>query len=233
MTKQTSKTHTHTFAALTVSAVAGLAAMAVPMTAQAQSYHAGESYNACKSADKDNQVIGGLIGAVVGGVVGSQVSGNGARTEGSVLGAALGAAAGAGIGDDKRNCRRETGVVRPRTVTYDRGYVPAPTYRTGEYTTGSVVTVRHPHGTRGHNTRTYDRGYYGGHDRIYDRGYDRRDNRLDRIDFRISETRRELDRLRRDARYNGSRYTDRRIEQVGRELRDLKNRRKQIKKGYR
>ena len=66
MTFLKSKTHSHKLAAFTVSALAGMAAIAAPTAAQAQSYHGG-SYAACKSADTDNQVVGGLIGAVVGG----------------------------------------------------------------------------------------------------------------------------------------------------------------------
>jgi len=114
-------------AAVTLSVVAGLATLATPTLAQAQSYHS-DSYSACRTADKDAQVIGGLLGAVVGGVVGSQVSGNGARTEGSVLGAVLGGAAGAGIADDRRNCRTENGIRPSKHSGYSTsGYLPAPT----------------------------------------------------------------------------------------------------------
>ena len=248
MTLKKAKTNTRKLAAVTLSVAAGLATLAMPAAAQAQSYHNG-SYAACKSADKDAQVVGGLLGAVVGGVLGSQVSGNGARTEGSVLGAVLGGAAGAGIGDSKRKCRTEAGYNgagyndRRRTTTYDRGYSPAPTvYRGGSTYGGSVVTVGHSgHNSSRHNRtyRTNQRGYDTGYtrsdrsyDRSYERGYDRRDTRLEQIDYRIDETRRELERVKRKARYNGHRYTERRIYELGNELRSLKKKRKRIKRGY-
>ena len=228
MTKIVTKDiNTKKLAAVTLSVVAGLAAFATPALANAQSYH-NDSYSACRTADKDAQVIGGLLGAVVGGVVGSQVSGNGARTEGSVLGAVLGGAAGVGIADDRRNCRSEAGI-QPvnRTVYRSGGYAPAPTtYRgTSGYNNGAVITVGHS----GHNSH----GYRGGNRSYsYDRGYDRRDRSLDRIDRRIRNLRAELRDLRRNRHHNGYRYTERRIEQVGYELDRLKDKKRRIKKGY-
>ena len=213
-------------AAVTLSVVAGLATLATPTLAQAQSYHS-DSYSACRTADKDAQVIGGLLGAVVGGVVGSQVSGNGARTEGSVLGAVLGGAAGAGIADDRRNCRTENGIRPSKHSGYSTsGYLPAPTayHGTSSHRTGAIVTVGHPgHGNRGYN-HSYDRGY--------SRDYDRRARRLDRIDRRMRNIRAELRDLRRGRHHNGYRYTERRIHELGYELDRLKDQRRRVKKGY-
>ena len=223
MTFIKAKTQTNKIAAVTLSVAAGLATLAMPITANAQNYY-NNSYEACKSADKEAQLVGGLLGAVVGGVLGSQVSGNGARTEGSVLGAVLGGAAGAGIGDGQHKCGTNTQYNQRQTTTYDRGYAPAPAvYNSGNTYGGSVVTVGHS----GYNNRsTTTRGY----DRAYDPGYDRRDRRLRQIEYRIEQTRREIDRLERRARYNGRHYPERRINELGRELKRLKKERKRVKR---
>ncbi|CAM3826481.1 hypothetical protein [Litorimonas haliclonae] len=150
----------------------------------------------CEKKNDEAQVIGGVIGAVLGGVVGSEVAARGNGNEGAFLGAALGAAAGAGLGDESVKCRREQGNNNYRTADYgyDNGYQPA------------IVNVAH----RGRGNRNY-------------RHNNRHYNSYGNIDRQIAALRAERDRLKRRNRYDRSRWIDRRIRQVGRELDQLKD----------
>lgn len=245
LTQTTQNTKTK-LAAIPLSVAATLAIIATPSVAAAQDYHPQtRDYQACKTADKDSQIVGGLIGAVLGGVAGSQISGSGARTEGSVLGAVLGGAAGAGIADDRRNCRAESRVydrqVYPSTATYGGGYSGSttttyptttthyPTTTPYGSTSGSVVHVGHgSHNSYPTRTRRYDRGY----SRSYDRGYSRRYDPVAQIDRQIEALRAERREVKRNARYNGHRHTDRRLRNIGYEIDRLKDERRLAKKGY-
>lgn len=131
-------------------ALLGTAVLGAPITSFAQDFRTtSNSYTECKTADRNNQVVGGLIGAVAGGVFGSQVSGNGARTEGSIIGAALGAAAGAGIADGSRNCSTEA----RRVQTGFNGSVSTPrTLGTTRVAGNRIVTTGGSN--RGFNNRT-------------------------------------------------------------------------------
>ncbi len=210
-------TRTQSLAAALLAAVT----FSLPTVAQAQSYQ-DRTYIECKKDDKDNQIVGGIIGAVAGGVIGSQVAGNGARTEGSVLGAALGAAAGAGIADDRRNCRTEAGyapVDRYSNRTYGSSYpttrttYPTRTYRDGYYQTGHSHPV----------TRTPGRAVGNPHVR-------RHYSSLSQIDWELDRLRAERDRLKYSNRYRYDRYTEYRMEEIGREIRWLKDEKKRLKK---
>ena len=61
---------------------------------------------ACRPANKNNAVAGGIIGALAGAALGSNVAANGRGTEGAVLGAVVGGALGASVGNakDKYRC---------------------------------------------------------------------------------------------------------------------------------
>lgn len=151
----------------------------------------------CEKKNDEAQVIGGVIGAVLGGVVGSEVAARGNGNEGAFLGAALGAAAGAGLGDESVKCRRERDHNNYRTADYDydSGYQPA------------VVNVGHR--GRGHrNYRHYEHRNY--------RGYND-------IDYQIRALRKERDELKYRNRYDSSRWIDRRLRRIGRELDRLKD----------
>ncbi len=207
----------------TLAAVALAAAtFATPALAHAGNYST-TSYNDDCRTNTDEQVLAGAVGAVLGGVLGSQVSGNGARTEGSVLGAVLGGAAGAAIADGNNDCDKIRKRSTYRTTSsrgYDRGY----TTNRQVYTSPRITTVHHrDYGSnRGYNrgTRGYDRGYDRG-------GYDR----VDRINRRIDYLRAERAELKREASYYGySRRIDRRLDQISWELKDLKKRKRQVKK---
>lgn len=204
----------------TLAAVALAAAtFATPALAHAGNYSTTSYKNDCATNTQD-QAVAGAIGAVLGGVLGSQVSGNGARTEGSVLGAVLGGAAGAAIADGNNDCDKIRSRSTYRTTT-NSGYNRAPV----------VTTVRH-------DTRSYNRGYtttsrsYNRGTRGYDRGYDVGGyDRVDRINRRIDYLRKERANLKREQSYYGySRRTDRRLNQISYELKDLKKRKKLVKK---
>jgi|GEM_PF-1418334 len=216
-------------AALTLSA----AAVMVPATASAQSYNSGaytsgSDYLDCKRSDKDAQVVGGLVGGLLGAVAGHEIAGRGDTTEGAVIGGLIGAAAGAGVGDDRRNCRKET---RART-----GYATNTGYRVPTSTTygGAVITEVH-HGGRRHNGRNrgYDRGHDQGRHRGYDRGYDRGYNRGYRDDFggfrskrdvryQIERLKDEDRRLKRRAKYEYRPGIERRRDEIRWEVKRLK-----------
>lgn len=233
--------------ALTLSVVAGMATLGAPTLAAAQNYNATQ-YERCKADDQQAQVVGGLIGGVLGAVVGSQVSGNGARTEGSVLGAVIGGAAGAGIGDSQRKCRTEAGyIVDSRPVANhdystrgytSGGYAPAPTtYRGHNGYSNPVVTVGHSN--RGFGHQGYSRSGYG-HQDFGHQGYvqpapryvDRSDLRLQRVNARIDFLRDERKRLERNRYHNGHRYTEQRLRDIGFELDQLKDRKRDIKRRH-
>ena len=208
----------------TLTAVALAAAtFATPALAHAGNYSTTSYKNDC-STNTEEQVLAGAIGAVLGGVIGSQTAGNGARTEGSVLGAVLGGAAGAAIADGNNDCDK----IRKRSTyrTSDRGYTTNRGYTNNRtvYTSPRVTTVHHR--TYGSN-RGYNRGTRG-----YDRGYDRGGyDRIDRINRRIDYLRRESAELKREQDYYGyNRSTARRIDQIGYELKDLKQRKRRVKK---
>ncbi len=159
----------------------------------------------CENKNDEAQVVGGVLGAVIGGLIGSEVAGRGDANEGAVIGAILGAGAGAALGDESVKCRRELNNRVVHTTQYqhrDRGYQPA------------VVTVGH----RGHSSNNRNYGYNN-------RGNDR----LDRINYRIDALRAEGRDLERRNRYDRSRWIDRRLYAIGQELRELKDRKKDIK----
>jgi len=81
----------------------GLAPMAFPTAAAAQSRANGITN--C-DAPGGRQRAGAIIGALVGGVAGSQISDN-ERTLGAVAGAAAGAAAGSYIGCNQQRARQD------------------------------------------------------------------------------------------------------------------------------
>jgi uncharacterized protein YgiM (DUF1202 family) len=81
----------------------GLAPMALPTAAAAQSRANGITN--C-DAPGGRQRTGAIIGALVGGVAGSQISDN-ERTLGAVAGAAAGAAAGSYIGCNQQRARQD------------------------------------------------------------------------------------------------------------------------------
>lgn len=213
--------------------VAALAAatLSVPAVANAGNYSSSYSYADCKRSDKDNQIVGGLLGAVAGGVIGSQVSGSGARTEGSVLGAAIGAAAGAGIADDRRNCRDEHGIVR--TNGY---YQTGSSYHGGNYGTSHRTTSRtyYPssHRTYGSTSRRHypSSNYgYGSSNYGYGSGY-YSGNEVERIKRQIQRLRQERRDLEARNHYDRSPWVDRRIREIGREIRWLKEEKRRAKK---
>ena len=207
----------------TLAAVALAAAtFATPALAHAGNYSTTSYHDDCRTNTQD-QAVAGAIGAVIGGVLGSQVSGNGARTEGSVLGAVLGGAAGAAIADGNNDCdkiRKRSTYRTTSNRSYDRGY----TTSRQVYTRPSVTTVNY--GTYG-NSRGYNRGARG-----YDRGYDRgRYDRIDRINRRMDNLRRERAELKRKQSYYGySRRIDRRLYDISCELDELKKRKRRVKK---
>ena len=196
----------------TLSAAAlALAAIATPSFAAANSY-SNTAYETCKRSDTENQVLGGVLGAVAGGVFGSQVAGNGARTEGSALGAVLGAVAGSQIAN--KDCRKTTVY---RNDAYNSA---APVYSTqNTYSAPRVVTVKQPVYNNGRTNRDY--GYNGYRDNS-------RFNQLAILDREINQTRRQLDELRQRDRYTNSRQLDRRIDQLGERLSNLKKQRKRL-----
>ena len=189
-------------------ALAATAFATLPTVASAKDYR-------CESKNDEAQVVGGVLGAVVGGIVGSEVAGRGDRNEGAVIGAILGAGAGAALGDESVKCVGPNDRVRHTTTYQNRntGYQPA------------VVTVGHSR----HNTRVRDYGYNNRH--YNNQGYNNRSyNRIDRINYRLEALRAERRDLARRDRYDHSRWIDRRIREVGYEIRELKDRKRAIKK---
>ncbi len=143
-----------------------------------------------------------IIGGVLGAVVGGLVGSEVAGRGDSNEGAVIGAILGAGAGA----ALGDESVKCPgkndrivRTTQYQ--------HRDNGYQP-AVVTVGH----RGHN-RGYGQGY----------------NRLDRIDHRLAALRAERRDLERRNRYDNRRWVDRRIREIGYEVRELKDRRRNIK----
>ena len=97
-------------AAAPAAMLGGLAPMALPTAAAAQSRANGITN--C-DAPGGRQRTGAIIGALIGGVAGSQISDN-ERTLGAVAGAAAGAAAGSYIGCNQQRARQDaqTGAYR-------------------------------------------------------------------------------------------------------------------------
>src|ERR1700761_1948788 len=95
-------TKSATFAKAALAAAAGLAALAVGASAQAQPAY--NNYNACDRDAGNRGIAGALIGGGLGAVVGSQAAANHHRTDGSLLGGALGAIAGGVIGNKTASC---------------------------------------------------------------------------------------------------------------------------------
>ena len=194
---------------LTAVALTATAFTALPATASAADYR-------CEKKNDEAQVVGGLLGAVVGGVVGAEVAGRGDRNEGAVIGAVLGAGAGAALGDESVKCRREI-----------KG-----TVRSVQHTQPRLINASH-------NGRYNDRRHYG-NSRSYrhnNYGYNNRggnyNRRLDRLDNRIYSIRAELKDLNYRNRFDDSRWIDRRRRALANELRDLKDRRRNVKRrGY-
>lgn len=218
----------------TLSAAAlALAVIATPSLAAANSY-SNSAYENCKRSDTGNQVLGGVLGAVAGGVFGSQVAGNGARTEGSAIGAVLGGFAGSQIAN--KDCSTSTAYSNqgysgsPAPVYSSGGYTTsAPVYSSGNYntvyTSPRVNTVNYPVSKPTYRDSRSNRDYgYNVHrdERHY--------KRLATLDREIYDTRCRLDELRERSRYNHSYKLDRRIDQLGDHLRDLKKQRKRLKK---
>lgn len=209
--------------------VLAAATFATPALAHAGNYSKTSYKNDC-ATNTEEQVIAGAIGAVLGGVLGSQSAGNGARTEGSVLGAVLGGAAGAAIADGNNDCDKIRSRTTYRTTTnrgYDRGYNRAPVVTTVGHNRGYRTTTSN----RGYRT-TSSRGYRTTSSRGYDRGYQRPfvDTRLDRIDNRIAYLRAEREELKREARYGYNRRVEYRLNEIARDLDQLKRDRKSVKR---
>lgn len=188
---------------LTAVALAATAFATLPSVASAADYR-------CENKNDEAQIVGGVIGAVVGGLIGSEVAGPGDGNEGAVIGALLGAGAGAALGDESVKCRGPNDRIH-HTTQYqhrDNGYQP------------TVVTVGHPR----HNSRNRNRGY--NNHNYNNRGY----NRVDRINYRLDALRAERRDLERRNRYDHRRWVDRRIRAIGNEIRELKDRKRRIKK---
>ena len=210
-----------TLAAVTLAAVT----LTAPAIAHANNYNnTNYSYEDCKRADSENQLVGGLIGAVAGGVFGSQVAGRGARTEGSAIGAVLGAGLGAVIGDDQRNCgsNSRTDVIyndAPRSV--NSGYTTSNRGSSSRtvYTSPRIQTV---YNTSGYGTSSRGNGYNtAGQDRLY------------RIERSIDSLRSERAELKSRRNYRYDRYVCARLEEIDYKLAALKKQEKQIKREIR
>ncbi len=211
-----------TLAAVTLAALT----LTTPTIVHANNYsNSNYSYEDCKRADGENQLVGGLLGAVAGGVFGSQVAGNGARTEGSALGAVLGAGIGAAIGDDRRKC----GTNNRRAASYDNtqrnqisGY---PTSNQGNsnpivYTSPRIQTVNSRSNYESRRYETSDGYTYN----------DVRPDNLRRVERKIDRLRLELSELNQRRSYRHDPYVDRRIYEVSCKLAELKKQKKRIKR---
>ncbi|MEP6342805.1 MAG: glycine zipper 2TM domain-containing protein [Maricaulaceae bacterium] len=175
-------------------ALLGTAVLGAPITSFAQDFRTtSNSYSECKTADRNNQVVGGLIGAVAGGVFGSQVSGNGARTEGSIIGAALGAAAGAGIADGSRNCSTEA----RRVQTGFNSNVPR-TIGTTRVATNRIVTTGV--NNRGFNNRGFNNRSVGTQTVSYRNNSRRVEQRLYEIERDIKTANIKIEKLEYEER---------------------------------
>jgi|GEM_PF-3090288 len=156
----------------TAIAASALALPALLMPTAAFANHTGgyytnshNSYERCKTDEKQDKIVGAVIGGVIGGVLGSQVAGDGVRTEGSAIGAGIGAIAGAGIADKQNDCKRDyrrgyshnttqtygDGRYQPRTVYNPQPvynprpvYNPQPVYRDQGYTQPRYDTYTRP-----------------------------------------------------------------------------------------
>ena len=226
----------------------GAATIGLPVMA-----HAGNTstsnyrYDDCRKSDTEAQLLGAALGAVAGGVAGSQVAGNGARTEGSAIGALLGVAAGVAIAD--KDCGGNDGYRSTyRTGSRTNGYnTTRQTYGSSQYGTsygnnGYYNTSSYPRRTTGYSSNGYRsnghraRGRAVGNPHV-NRGYtpfernshvcNRNETRLEHIKWEIQELRREREYLERERRYaGGDRRIDRRLWEIGNELKRLKDKKK-------
>ena len=206
-----------TLAAVTLAAVT----LTAPAIAHANNYsNTNYSYEDCKRADSENQLVGGLIGAVAGGVLGSQVAGRGARTEGSAIGAVLGAGLGAVIGDDQRKC----GSISGRDVVYNN----APRRVSSGYTSSNRGSSSRTVYTSPRIETVYNTSGYG---TIRGNGYnDAAQDRLYRVERRIDSLRHERAELKSRRNYRYDPYVCARLDEIDYKLADLKKRKKQIKR---
>lgn len=175
-------------------------------TLTAPSFAHASDYRNC--SDTQNAVLGGVVGGSLGTVIGEEIAGRGDKTEGAILGAIIGGIAGAAVGDGASDCEK---VNRNR-----RGYTV--NHRTQDvYRPATIQTVHH----RGNN-RNY--GYNTGHN---GNGY----NRLNRIDRRIDNLRRERAQLKDEQRYSrGYRPgIQNRLDRIKWELKSLKDQRRNVK----
>lgn len=214
---------TKTLAAVTLAAVT----LTTPAIAQANNYsNANYSYEDCKRADGENQLIGGLLGAVAGGVLGSQVAGNGARTEGSAIGALLGGGLGVAIGDDQRRCKEL------KTASYDN----APrNYNSGYSTANQGVSSSRTVYTSP-RVQTVNAGYSYGNQSYGNQSYGYKDsakNRLRRIENRIDSLKYEHADLKKRLKYDYDPYIARRLDEIDYELSALKKQKKRVKREVR
>lgn len=181
-----------------------------------------------KCKDTEATVAGGLIGGSLGTIIGEEIAGRGNKTEGAILGGIIGGIAGAAVGDSASSCEKDGRIYTRHT---DGRFYPR------AHTT-NYRTVSHPHHgsqyrNNGYRNHHYDnRGYDRRH---YDNGYQQwerqRNRRLRRIDRRIDDLRRERRDLKQRARYEGYRpWIDRRLSNIAYDLDRLKRDRKRIKR---
>lgn len=221
-----------TMAALLLAA----ATVGLPTTSFADPAKSSYRYQDCKEADREGQLIGGLVGAVAGGAAGREIAGRRDRTEGAAIGAVVGAVAGAAIANkdcDDRNYRRtysrqNTSRTYGTNYGYNDRYYDNNRYNRGTtYSSNQRGVARgNPH-VQGHRIHGSRWGYSN-----RSRNWNRRDTLKQRIQWEISELRREREYLidkRRYRRYD--RDLDRRVYQIGVELDHLKKELKYVKKG--
>lgn len=248
---------TRTLAPRLIGAALVAATLSAPLAAHAtkpnRTYTTSNyDYERCKKSDKENQIVGGIIGAIAGGVLGSEVAGRGDGTEGAIIGAIAGATAGAAIGDDSRNCRKETGrAYRNNTTTYRNDA----TYRTvghaghrhtqsRPYSNGYTRTTTYRSSPRTYSNSGYSRSYtttrpYSGsrsygYDRGYDRGNYRQDRRkLERLDYRLKDLRRERKHLKNKLEYGYDPYLKNQLVEVNYKIDRVKDKRRRIRKRLR
>lgn len=221
-----------TLAAVTLAAVT----LTSPAIAHANnSSISNYTYEDCKRADGENQLVGGLIGAVTGGVLGSQLAGNGARTEGSAIGALLGAGLGVAIGDDKRKCgtpNRRTAVNTAQT--YNSGNTGYATSNRGNssrtvYTSPQVLTVsnRSNFGNRGFSNQGFSNQ---GYQTSRGSGYNDLRQELRKIETRIDRLTYEGADLKKRLKYSYDPYAKQRLDEICYKLIKLEKQKKRIKR---
>jgi uncharacterized protein YcfJ len=161
--------------------IAGIvAAMAAPSLASARSY--------CDQRSHDRKVTGTVLGAVGGALLGNAVSSHGGKTGGTIIGGVAGAAVGSNLAKGPKDCQHAYGYYDNEGRWHDNGVDRSVAY--GYYDRNGVWIDGQP------NVAGYSAdASYTSHMNTRDI-----DSRIDRIENRIEQARRDGSLSRREAK---------------------------------